>query len=349
VNITSPAPPTGGGPVTIAKDADKIDVQVSAKSLSSYSIESMRLLVNGRPYKGQAGVQPINPPKVGPVTASWKIELPPGTHTLAAMAQTRMSRAVSPPVEVVVGGKEPEPPAMYVLAVGISEYPGPLKLQYAASDAELIAKTFKEKCGKQFGKVETKVILNKQATRKEIVGGLNWLQQTMKPRDLAVVFFSGHGDQQPTGQYLLPVDVNPLAVAGTCISSEALRSALGELPGQVLFIMDACHSGAVAENKRRAFLDDMVRGLVSEEYGVIVLCSSSGRELSLEGSSVKQGYFTAAIVEGLSGKADLNQDGVIYLNELEGYAARRTRELSRGTQNPVFAKPPNVPWFALVK
>jgi uncharacterized caspase-like protein len=171
----------------------------------------------------------------------------------------------------------------------------------------------------------------------------------MKPRDLAVVFFSGHGDQQPQGQFLLPVDVNPFAVSATCISSEALRSALAELPGQVLFIMDACHSGAVAENKRRAFLDDLVRGLVSEEYGVIVLCSSSGSELSLEGSKVKQGYFTAAIVEGLSGKADLNQDGVIYLNELEGYAARRTRELSRGMQNPIFAKPPNVPWFALVK
>jgi uncharacterized caspase-like protein len=145
------------------------------------------------------------------------------------------------------------------------------------------------------------------------------------------------------------VDVNPAAIAATCISSEALKNALGDLPGRVIFMMDACHSGTVTENKRRAFMDDLVRDLISEDYGVIVLCSSAGEEVSFESSTVKQGYFTSAIVEGLSGRADLNKDGVIFLNELEGYASRRTRELSRGTQNPVFAKPPNVPWFPLVK
>ena len=52
---------------------------------------------------------------------------------------------------------------------------------------------------------------------------------------------------------------------------------------------------------------------------MIVMCSSMGREFSLESREFKHGYFTLALIEGLAGKADYNHDGMVQLNELDLY------------------------------
>ena len=102
-----------------------------------------------------------------------------------------------------------------------------------------------------------------------------------------------------------------------------------------------------AANRARA--DDLVRDLITEEYGIIVMSSSLGREYSMEGLSVKQGFFTLALVEGLSGKADFNRDRVVYLNELDRYTIRRVRLLTLGRQNPIMAKPATIRSFPLAR
>lgn len=346
VTVTAPTVPTGGGPITIP-ESGKLEVSATAKSMSNYAVTSMRLLVDGRPYKGQAGVVRIATGK--PPQASWTVELPPGNHTIAVQAVTQTSRALSPWLEVSNGAKETGPANLYVLAMGINDYPAGMKLKYAASDAEVIAATLKDKSKSLFGKIEAKVVTDKKATRKGITEGFEWLASVMTPRDVAVVVFSGHGANDKQGnQYLIPADINPSNPYATSIPGYQFKNLLGDLPGRVICVLDACHSGGVAEgNKRKSLMDDLVRDLVSEEYGVIVLCSSAGSEVSLELGELKQGAFTVALVAGLSGKADLNGDGIIHLNELEGYAARAVKQMTGGTQNPVFAKPPNVNWFPL--
>lgn len=346
VTVTAPTVPTGGGPIQVA-DGGKLEVSATAKSMSNYAVTSMRLMVDGRPYKGQAGIVRINTGK--PAQASWTVDLPPGSHTIAVQAVTQTSRSLSPWMEVNNGAKETGPPSLYVLAIGINDYPGSLKLRYAAPDAEIIAETLKNKSKSLFGKIETRVVTDKKATRKGISEGFEWLASVMTPRDVAVVSFSGHGANDKQGsQYLIPADVNVNNIYSTSIPGYQFKNLLGDLPGRVICILDACHSGGVAEgNKRKSLMDDLVRDLVSEEYGVIVLCSSAGSEVSLETSELKHGVFTTALVDGLNGKADLNGDGMIQLNELEGYAARAVRQMTGGFQNPVFAKPPNVNWFPL--
>ena len=72
------------------------------------------------------------------------------------------------------------------------------------------------------------------------------------------------------------------------------------------------------------------------------MCSSTGREFSLESSEVEHGLFTKALVEGISGAADYNKDGVIYFNELDLFVSERVKELSRGRQHPVTNRPTSV-------
>ena len=69
------------------------------------------------------------------------------------------------------------------------------------------------------------------------------------------------------------------------------------------------------------------------------MCSSTGQEVSIEDPELGHGYFTQALTEGLSGKADKNKDGLVYLTELDTYLFNRVKELSNNRQHPETAKP----------
>jgi hypothetical protein len=349
VAITAPDPAA-----THQVTAARVKIRAVAESVGQHPVTSMRLLLDGRPYLGDKGVQQFANPRLGKVEASWAVDLLPGKHVLAAQAESAVSKSVSPAVEVTRTGGDPgELPALYVLAVGVSEYPGEMRLRYAAADAKALAQVFRAKGAGVFRSVEAHVLTDRQATRAGILQGLDWLASVMTPRDVAVFSFSGHGTRDPRGKfYLVPVDVREDDPAGTCFPGEMLKQALAGLPGRVIAVLDACHSGAVSDSKRsgtRVGADDLARDLVTEDYGVITMCSSLGNEYSMESSEVGHGFFTEGLMEGLYGKADFNHDGLVYLHEADAYAALRVRQLSGGRQHPVTGKPPTVRSFPLSK
>ena len=60
-------------------------------------------------------------------------------------------------------------------------------------------------------------------------------------------------------------------------------------------------------------------------------------------------FFTLAVTEGLSGKADANNDGLVYSTELDAYVSQRVKDLSNGRQHPVTAKPGTIRSFPLAR
>ena len=67
---------------------------------------------------------------------------------------------------------------------------------------------------------------------------------------------------------------------------------MAAIPGRVLVLLDACHAGAAGGDRRKAvhvLTDDLIRDLVTDDYGVIVMCSSMGREYSMESDEHEQG------------------------------------------------------------
>ncbi len=342
VDIVSP---TGIG---VARVSRTFEVKVNASSVGKHPVTALRLLVNGRPYGGSASLKTVKNPVLGAVTESWTVELPPGPYSLMVAADCAVSRSVSAPVAIQVPGPAgaDERPALYVLAVGVNDYPDPAKLRYAAPDADAIAKAFQTNGAKTFRKIETKVLKDKDATAKGIEAGLAWLAERMTPQDIAVFSFSGHGCKDWRGDLsLLPHDVDLLNTDHTGVSGSLLKKALADMPGRVLVLLDACHAGLAAERGAGSATDDLVRDLVSEDYGAIVMTSSRGTELSAETSALKQGIFTAAVVEALNGHADLNKDGAVMLWELERYVTSRVRTLSRGAQTPITVRPTAVRGF----
>jgi len=348
VAITSPV-----GLGSIPLDQGRFTVKASARSVGQHPVTRVQLLVDGRPYGGQTGARVLAQPQLGEVQLSWEVDLPPGIHLLSVLAENAVSRSVAPAVEVTVAGKSAGLPNLYILAVGINDYPGELKLNYAAPDADAIVAAFQQQQGKVFGKIEAKLIKDKEATRQGIEQGLSWLGEKMTSRDVGLVSFSGHGDRDEQGMfYLIPVDVNIRNISGSCVSGDFLKKRLAAMPGRLLTVLDACHSGAAGAAQRRAGMtDDLVRDLISDDYGIVVLSSSRGDEYSLESPEVQHGFFTLALTEALQlqGKSDVNKDGYVYLNDLDFYTMKRVRELSGNRQTPVMSKPRTIHSFALGK
>jgi WD40 repeat protein len=349
-------------------DASGATAEVSflVRSAGRAPVTAVRLFVDGRPYPGSEFYKTYDPPRDGELRQSWTVKLDAGSHAVAVQAESSVSRALSEPVELVFArgvrredtpSKEEVPqlqlPSLYVLAMGVSEYPGDLKLNYAAADAKALAEVYQEHAKPLYRRVESKLIVDKEATRRNILLGLSWLRRQMTQNDVAVVSFAGHGVKDHDGTfYLLPVDGDMNELLSTAVPGDQIKRTLAGIPGRFVLLLDACHAGAVEGESRRAagaLTDDLVRDLATDDYGVIVMCSAMGREFSLESPKIQHGYFTLALVEGLSGKADYNHDGVVQFNELDLYVTDRVKELSQGKQHPVTARPTSIRSFPLTK
>ncbi|MBA4067468.1 MAG: hypothetical protein C0501_27920 [Isosphaera sp.] len=354
VVLESPAPPAAGKdgkeepPLTT--DAGTVVVRASAKGSVKQPVTAMRLLVDGRPFQGSAGVKRFDPAKPD-AAATWEVPVAPGPHSFAVIAETGVCKGMSKVAVVTRSGETPKP-NLYVLAMGVSKYPAPVTpLTYAASDAHLLAKAFNEKSKGVFAAIEVKVLTDGQATKKGIREGLDWMKSKMTPQDVGVVAFSGHGLRDPLGRfYLAPSDISADDAAGTCFPGDEFRARLEDMPGRLVAILDACHSGGVVEKDRPpARTDGLVRDLVSEDAGVVVMCASLGREYAIESPATKAGFFTLGLVEGMSGHGDVDGDGVVYIHELDLYATARVVQLSGGLQTPTTGRPPGVRPFPIAK
>jgi len=197
--------------------------------------------------------------------------------------------------------------------------------------------------------VAVKVLTDKQATRDEIMDGLDWLQKETTSKDVAMVFLAGHGVNDPNGiYYYLPANANIERLKRTGVAFSDIKNTLASLAGKTILFVDTCHAGNVM-GKRRAVADinAVVNELASAENGAIVFASSSGNQYSLEDRAWGNGAFTKALVEGIGGRADYGGRGKITINMLDLYLSERVKELTKGKQTPTTTKPQTIPDFPI--
>jgi uncharacterized caspase-like protein len=167
-------------------------------------------------------------------------------------------------------------------------------------------------------------------------------------RDVALVLMSGHGENDADGAYyFLPYDVEPDRLRRTAVPDIEIRRSLSHVAGKALFFFDTCHSGSVMPGRRAGPTDinGLVNELTSAENGLVVFAASTGKEFAQERDDWQNGAFTKALIEGLSGKADISGDGVITISELEYWLAERVKTLTDGKQHPTTAKPRTIQDF----
>lgn len=244
---------------------------------------------------------------------------------------------------------------LYVVSIGISDYKAPgIDLDYADDDARAVSRLFAAPKGRLFKNVHIKPCYNDTADRGAIIDALDWLDKKATQKDVIIVFIAAHGYMEKGNYYLLPHDGDPDNLRKTAVRWDDLVDTLGNLPSRILLLLDTCHSGGIDPDMlngfRRTGIDntEAIRELASEEYGVVVMAASTGKELSMERKEWGHGAFTKALLEGLEeSKADFSGDGIIHLRELDQYISERVRTLTDGKQHPTTQRSTTISRFPL--
>ncbi|MFO0579751.1 MAG: caspase family protein [Polyangia bacterium] len=346
-----------------AVSTPEILVRAVVRRPAGEPLRGLRALIDGRLAAQSRGgrIVPLEPAADGAEQELLlAVPVPPQDVTLTLIAEGAQGNSAPVQLRLRWTGPRPESagtpatqPKLYLLAVGVSTYQrADLRLRFAAKDAQDLAAVFRAQQKTLYRAVETRVLVDADATKGKILDGLQWLREQTTARDLAVLFLAGHGITDPaTGlYYFLPQDADPVAMMRTMLPETDVRTALASIPGKVLLFLDTCHSGKVFGAGQTRGLGDLapfISELSSAENGVVVFAASTGRQSSQEAAEWSNGAFTRAVVEGLRGRADIHHTGRITLNMLDLYISERVKELTSGRQTPTTAKPATISDFPI--
>lgn len=345
--------------------AGEVVIRYELRAPSGEPVTAVRVLVDGRPAEGGRGLR-VQGAAAGEGPREARVSVPSGESRISVVAANRFAASAPATVRVRAAAAKPPPPTrarptdgaaegfevkpkLYVLAVGVSDYAdAKLKLSFAAKDARDFAAAMARQKGALYREVVERVLTDQQATKDNILGGLEWIRRQTTSKDVAMVLFAGHGVNDQNGRYYyLPYNTDVEGLLRTGVSFEDIRDTVAALAGKTLFFIDTCHSGNVLGGRRGLSLDTVgvVNELASAENGAVVFAASTGNQYSLENPAWKNGAFTLAVVEGVGGRADYTGKGRVTVNMLDLYISERVKELTKGQQTPTTAKPQTVPDF----
>jgi tetratricopeptide (TPR) repeat protein len=201
-----------------------------------------------------------------------------------------------------------------------------------------------------------RLLCDEEATTAEITRALRSFVQQAAPEDLVLVYLASHGmvdPKRPERAYLVTHDTKRDDVAGTALPMREVVLSLREnvKAGKLVLIADVCHGDAIAgsaafQRGPRLQGDPAAAAQAVSVYhqkllavgdGVALLLSCGDSELSREDKAWGDGHgvFTHFLLEGLEGKADKVDDGLVTVGDLFDYVVEKVKEATYGKQNPV--------------
>ncbi len=240
--------------------------------------------------------------------------------SLKAYAGTQVS--VAETVSLKWTGKAPVEapvkPMLFALVIGINYEGKTSALNWAAQDAiDMVEKLKSQPVGEKglYRDVDIRSLINGQATKHNIITEMKRLYVDMtveqrrsegKSEDTVIVFFSGHGllggGRKSRRFFLIPADAESILPESYAISEDTLLDYIDELPGRKVLMIDACRAGSVIKGLPKANIASFANAVA--DLGVYVFASTASGDLSIECDGKKNGCFTEAVLEGLSGEAD---------------------------------------------
>lgn len=225
---------------------------------------------------------------------------------------------------------------LYCLSIGVNHFVNmpDNDLLYAAQDADAVEKYFQAQGGKHFDRVVTKSVsdfTDNKPSKVNVIASLEFLKNA-RAEDTVILFLASHGLSDRAGNYYfvprnaLADEINKLTDSkrgsihnanrdlSSLISWEAFFNTLRAVPGKRLLIVDTCQAKSISGTFD---LHSLAKRSASSSFAL--LAASKGNEKSQEYPKGKHGLFTYALLKGLSGEGDRNQDGQIVLYELHRF------------------------------
>jgi len=197
----------------------------------------------------------------------------------------------------------------FALVIGVEDYLDERagKFNYAASDARAVADTLQQRAGFRKDRIvllATGEPAERQPLRSVILRQLANLPDRVSGDGLLLIYFAGHVVERGGKSYLLPSDAltgNDALLAETAVSVERVKESIrASGAGQVMLFFDAFRKEPLGE----AFTRGLTFDTRNQEAAAFAMLLSTGfGQRAYESHTKKQGYFTAALIEALKGRA----------------------------------------------
>ena len=253
-------------------------------------------------------------------------------------------------LEVIKEGRKPN---LFQVLAGIDDYPENDKnirdLTGCVKDVETVSEAVRKQEGKLYNRVETHLLANSQATEANIMKAIGEATARASVFDYILVLLSGHSKKVNN-----PEDPNN----GQCFfysCSEGLQDklfgreiceALMKSPATVILIVDFCYGAE--------FLQPLIDANKSADFDYIThsvfgLSGTSYEQNALE--SREGGFFSQVIRRCFETReADLDGNGMVYLDEVYQFCARELKAKNKGRQDVFVVSPStmtNIPLLQL--
>lgn len=265
---------------------------------------------------------------------------------------------------------EVEPPTLYAIIGGVSDYKGDeLDLRFASKDAEDMYQAIRVSGKNLFGVERMKIKLLSTGENKDSIAPIKEnfrrtfedFAKEAKPNDILFVYLAGHGitlnfgsdiyyylTQQATTTDKAILSKDSQLLSSSTINSEELTRWHKSIKAkkQVL-ILDTCAAGAIGNEfkviEKREISSDAKRAIekMRDVISFHVLMGSAADSVSYEASQYGQGLLTYSLLQGMKGAA-LESDGRVDVSKLFNYAAETVPSLAKnigGIQRPEIRVP----------
>src|SRR6266404_1653673 len=239
----------------------------------------------------------------------------------------------------------------YAVVIGISRYQntssGLTSLKYADRDAQAFRDFLLSPEGGSFRKENIAYLVNEDATVQKVRSSLFTFLTKPREQDLVVLYFAGHGAPDPNDRrnlYLLTYDTKPDDMGGTAFPMWQLQDVFTRVlrARRVVTFTDSCHSYGISgqsyggSTKSNNLINQYLTAVANTSERAVIT-GSDVSQLSAEGEKWGGGHgvFTYYVLKGLSGGADLNQDGVVTAGELFYYVREKVNKDTAGEQTPL--------------
>jgi len=238
---------------------------------------------------------------------------------------------------------------VWAVIIGINDYPNVRKLKFAVNDAKAF---YDHLVSHNYIPAENvTLLLDGEAKLSKLRSTLGThLKRKAGKDDMVIIYFAGHGSTEkdvmsPDGdgleKYLLPYDADPKDLYASALPMREISHIFNRVQSErLVFLADSCYSGAsggrtigiagTRSNISENFLDRVASG-----KGRVIITASGSNEVSAENEDLQHGVFTYYLIEGLQGKADMDKDGLITVDEVYRYVSEQVPRATGQEQHPV--------------
>jgi hypothetical protein len=337
--------------ITSPEDGQQVEVgsvRLTGAVEGKQGLKSLDIFLNNRPLEaaGERGIRPVGDSAPHRLNFDRKIQLEEGLNLLRVVATDVDDLVSEKSLSVQYRLKRRN---VWAVVIGINDYPRLPKLKYAVNDAEAFYRLLVEE--NRVPPENVTLLTNEQASLVNLRSTLGTrIKNAARENDMVIIFFAGHGATErdaasPDGdgleKYLLPYDTDPADLYTTAMPMVEVARILNRIRSErLVFLADACYSGGsggrtISVSGIRANIADSFLERVAGGRGKVIITASSANEVSVEKDELQHGVFTYYLLEGLRGKADLDRDAMITVDEAYRYVYEQVPAATGQEQHPV--------------